>query len=1710
MNTLSRERNSRSTATSGASPGTIKRWKRQDRLRALLESLETETDVDTLGRTVSILTLQEERADTRIHINLPSTNIGQTAASSVEAEQRRNEGRDFDLGSTMSEHAIHLLEDLRYLRLDYQTRILSCSIDPHKLIFIHDPVVSGAPYEPPPDLSSQPNVGPYALHPSNSRNRNFLEHENWLFSTRAALQAIEPCGNGNIDTTRNSLLILIEGEMHRLIDLKGLEWERQKVHSFHSFENLHHVNTEPYFEAQPQLWAPKDAIIQASYILVLLLHLVYGLPRRASRLLLVGLRCIIQLTLKWAHGDLLPPDRHLLSRMCRDPQTLITAFNLEPSVKSYICCPECYALYDDHSSTPTNCTYLATPTSVPCNAKLWRNRNLLSTASRSPVRKYLHQSLKQWVGRLLSRPDISDYLDKPLEDVCGSMKDIFDGEVLRSFLGPDGKHFLSAPPQELRLIFSLNVDGFNPFQMKEGKQNGTSTAMYMVCLNLPPHLRYLPENVYLVGVIPGPGKPSIDQINHFLALLVDELVVFWDPGVEYSRSHKFRSGCRVHIALIPLVSDVPAARQVAGLGSHNHTYFCSYCRLKSEDIENLEPRTWPLRDLASHRRNAEEWRAAQSILEREAAFERSGGVRYSELLRLSYWDPIRYVVIDSMHDLYLGILKNHIREVWGINVDMDDDSAAEHTRKPSPPRPDAKQMAQAVHCLYYGSDSMLKACGRPALWHLCADRDLRRAGQSKWLQYSYLLQTQRVQEGLPMRQAPQNPNSSSMPEARVIQSVPSVAEQAVPDSQSRQAPTKEELEAAERSLMRAKHTKTLQNKRKDILVAMCEHRGLRIDGVKADLAQRLFESRELPVSPISLVIDQTAASSSFPEPVQSKAKPTAHIKSAIGRQTMEEFLKDRSRMELPSWVTAAPMGFGTTRYGKLSADQWKTVGTINLPVTLIRTWGSEKGRRLDMLQNFMEAVEAIEVIGLREINASHIQIAEQSMQRYLKSLIVLYKDAKILPNHHFALHLPEFLRLFGPVHSWRTFAFERFNHLLQSTNTNKNFGELEMTYMRSSCRAANLRPLLRHPTVREALDGAISIHQELSNEVNHGTRLDDILRASGMVDKESKDDVGTGKKELSLDDSTFNALLQRVNSEMGTSIYIDERCKVKASGVQYKAQDMAPQDSNIIFCLPTFDANSAGRIKLIFLHTRPTSDGSRVAEIFIAVQRLVELSENDAALDNFRTFKHAGGRLCYGRYHEDIRIIRPTDIICHFAKTPMDDLKFSEKVVHTLTLTAGHCDTVNCVSFSPDSNYLASGGDDNALIIWDVVDGTLLYRLLFKSSVDCILWHPGRPGTILVGCRGGTLVQLHGFSLMNNKIHEVYLGVRSAIRCLDYDLTTKCLAVGTGQEVHITYEHDSNAYSGDIKIPAPPPTSGIDQRLCAVAIQFHKNGKNLLVSYLAHGIVCWEISTRAQLWTITPPCDTPNIGSSALSPDGHSIIVYNLADSLQLYSVGSFKNQEPKRSYEFDAVPRTKRKLQVAYLHKGNAVVCGTTTGNVCIWETASGEYFQLLAHNEDIVQAIDSCQRGDTSYIATASAEKGQGTYIKIWRAKISRPHRDAGDTMVEALHEMVFKPLLQRSNEIGPGMIIFATLVMMIYGFYAMSITISWETVTGVMIHSLRRLSSTLSDGLLTAARWALYTALHILQGIWVWILETTRTKIRQFLLVPQPQGGRIPGLL
>ncbi|KZT31886.1 hypothetical protein SISSUDRAFT_1072597 [Sistotremastrum suecicum HHB10207 ss-3] len=180
-------------------------------------------------------------------------------------------------------------------------------------------------------------------------------------------------------------------------------------------------------------------------------------------------------------------------------------------------------------------------------------------------------------------------------------------------------------------------------------------------------IRYRVENMFLVAVIPGPREPSLSQINHLLAPLVDDLLQLWDPGVWYSSTPQNPDGCLVKAASVPLVCDLPAARRVGGFAGHSATCFCAYCALQKSDINELDMGRWPQRDPSTHRRLAQKWLDAPNASQQDA-LNTKNGIRWSELLRLPYWVPSEMCVIDTMHGVLLRLLGRHCQDILAFEM----------------------------------------------------------------------------------------------------------------------------------------------------------------------------------------------------------------------------------------------------------------------------------------------------------------------------------------------------------------------------------------------------------------------------------------------------------------------------------------------------------------------------------------------------------------------------------------------------------------------------------------------------------------------------------------------------------------------------------------------------------------------------------------------------------------------------------------------------------------------------------------------------------------------------------------------------------------------------------------------------------------------------------------------------------------------------------
>ena len=375
------------------------------------------------------------------------------------------------------------------------------------------------------------------------------------------------------------------------------------------------------------------------------------------------------------------------------PRTVNTARgylgNNSDSFTKYFSCPKYHSVYvlgsckivqPDKSVISRRCCYIKFPNHPhqahrqPCGTLLMKKlRTSAGTTTLYPRQMFCYNSVINSLRNMLLRPGFIEKCeawrlckDHIQEGVLG---DVYDGNVWKEFLNPNGMPFLSVP---FNFALTLNIDWFQPFK----HTNHSTGAMYLSIQNLPRHERYASENVLLVGIVPGPHEPS-KTMNDYLTPLVEELIELWQGVIMQSFS---KTNVLVRAALLCTAYDIPAARKVSSFVGHSALHGCSKC-LKTfptscfgdkPDYTGFDRTLWEMRSKESHHQHAQAHKHCKTA-QQQKCIEREYGCRYSVLLELPYYDVIRMCVIDPMHNLLLGTAK-HMVSVWrscGIILDKD-------------------------------------------------------------------------------------------------------------------------------------------------------------------------------------------------------------------------------------------------------------------------------------------------------------------------------------------------------------------------------------------------------------------------------------------------------------------------------------------------------------------------------------------------------------------------------------------------------------------------------------------------------------------------------------------------------------------------------------------------------------------------------------------------------------------------------------------------------------------------------------------------------------------------------------------------------------------------------------------------------------------------------------------------------------------------------
>ncbi|KAH9172233.1 WD40-repeat-containing domain protein [Lactarius sanguifluus] len=319
-----------------------------------------------------------------------------------------------------------------------------------------------------------------------------------------------------------------------------------------------------------------------------------------------------------------------------------------------------------------------------------------------------------------------------------------------------------------------------------------------------------------------------------------------------------------------------------------------------------------------------------------------------------------------------------------------------------------------------------------------------------------------------------------------------------------------------------------------------------------------------------------------------------------------------------------------------------------------------------------------------------------------------------------------------------------------------------------------------------------------------------------------------------------------------------------------------------------------------------------------------------------------------------------------------------------------HGDSVNALAFSYGSLF-ASGADDGLVIVFrGNGSGQELCRFQLKAPVTILLWHSHFGYTIIAGDASGdvhticlnnsTNVMSTVFCSQRNMHYHTINNVPGPVHSIVQSGTL--LAISSGKVVQLVKQGTIATWEVVAWLPDPPKFPELEGELPKpLARSLHFLGANadvLLVTYLDHGVIAWNLKTLDIKWRICPR--SCKIGCSAVSPDQKVLAVTNLYDGIDWYSLDSnhftdtsFRHTSPHTISENVILP-------VAFIHNGTAVLSGTSTGCARITRLKDYSLIESLQHNCDIVQAVAYSSARDCHQIVTGVSERGSETGIRYW----------------------------------------------------------------------------------------------------------------------------------
>ncbi|PPQ79796.1 hypothetical protein CVT26_012594 [Gymnopilus dilepis] len=342
-------------------------------------------------------------------------------------------------------------------------------------------------------------------------------------------------------------------------------------------------------------------------------------------------------------------------------------------ITQYNICPQCWKHY-----TPREITDLDGPACLveDCDGILYdESIDGKGRRKRQPRKVNPYTSIIQTLRRFFLRPGFARIIRDNRRQHGGLqddddfvMRDIYDGagweqcyvKTVREIgnlgsvrdVSQEGGEPQRLTDQRFGLHLTLNTDWF---QLLSNRPHSTG-PVYITIDDLPRDQRFLQVNTMCPCVMPGPGEPNAQQLNHVLEPAVKEMIIL-KGGIQIN-VHDEDELQDIYADCMFINCDTPAARKVSGTAGHSADFNpCPYCDFVLIDLDKPQM----FRENACRKKD-DSFLLKQAFISRDATSPRQNqilkdyGIRWSVMNMMPDWKPSSKTALDFMHNIFLGLI----------------------------------------------------------------------------------------------------------------------------------------------------------------------------------------------------------------------------------------------------------------------------------------------------------------------------------------------------------------------------------------------------------------------------------------------------------------------------------------------------------------------------------------------------------------------------------------------------------------------------------------------------------------------------------------------------------------------------------------------------------------------------------------------------------------------------------------------------------------------------------------------------------------------------------------------------------------------------------------------------------------------------------------------------------------------------------------------